>query len=510
MAYQGNVPPPRSGARPQEYFLSLYNMGIPPQQAYGYVQQYYGSPGDYNQQQKEDASKNQSFAAIGGTVGTIGGLIAGKYVWDKYLSKWLDPSGAEVAGEGAKQLSNIAAKTPQFAQSGTLTISRAIPPPTTVVDASGAGVVDLSGGTSVINTPAGPQTVPNSLANDQGFLSSVNWGDVATGATTILAAYQAYNAAKEKDYVGTGLYGTYAGLGAASLLGSESAAAALPYAGPVVGAYGMYKMADDVGDTPAGAGRTRSSPLQGAGAGAMIGSYFGPVGLGIGAAVGALTGAASSWFGSKKGQGQMERDQVRSGMKEAGILDDKWMGTLADGSKFDFGVDGKPMSWREFDKRLVDEPSYGETVSLTNALVTGMGLSGQTASNVNLLFSRAAQSNAKNDFGVAKNNVLHFANQLGITGDVIRANTQKLFDEGNLTQSEYDTYMSLSTQFPSTETQAATPTEPPMIPIRPPEGEVLRVSPGVYREDTGKLLVSNSMRDALEKAYGKQKEKANG
>jgi len=192
---------------------------------------------------------------------------------------------------------------------------------------------------------------------------------------------------------------------------------------------------------------------------------------------------------SGKGGAQLERDQVRAGMKDAGILDDKYLGTLADGSKFDFGVDGKPLSWKEFDKRIVDTPSYNDTVALTDAMVTGMGLSGQNKSNVNLLFSRAAQSNAGDDYGIAKNNVLHFANQLGITSDVIKASTQKQFDENNISQAQYDTYMSLANQFPSGQSNSGLENAIPAassaaVPIRPEEGNALRVSPGLYRIDT--------------------------
>ena len=193
-------------------------------------------------------------------------------------------------------------------------------------------------------------------------------------------------------------------------------------------------------------------------------------------------------------------------MKDAGILDDKYKGTLADGTKFDFGVDGKPLSWKEFDKRLEETPSYGETVALTDAMVTGMGLSGKTRSDINLLFSRAAQSNAGNDYGVAKNNVLHFANQLGITSDVIKANTQKQFDENNISQSQYDTYMSLADQFPAGQSSSGLENAIPAsssaaVPIRPEEGNALRVSPGMYRIDTGEMIKAKNLRDALDQAY---------
>lgn len=337
--------------------------------------------------------------------------------------------------------------------------------------------------------------------------------------------------------------GTAAGAGAAGAAGAAGTAGAAGGSAAGLGAAGAggagVAGASGTGAAGAGAGTTAT--------GAGLGAFAAPLGI---AALGALTlsnayetggkdilrgkGTREDWanqgvnmvtgflpntvlrfmgkrsigkmMSSGKGGAQLERDQVRAGMKDAGILDDKYLGTLADGSKFDFGVDGKPLSWKEFDKRIVDTPSYNDTVALTDAMVTGMGLSGQNKSNVNLLFSRAAQSNAGDDYGIAKNNVLHFANQLGITSDVIKASTQKQFDENNISQSQYDTYMSLADQFPAGQSSSGLENAIPAsssaaVPIRPEEGNALRVSPGLYRIDTGEMIKAKSLRDALDQAY---------
>lgn len=505
MARTGTPPPPRSGMTPQQYFAELYSQGYGAQQAYQAVQQQFGPPPTRQQQEQQNA-KNEQIGAIAGTIGTLGGLIGGKLVYDWAKNTWFTDTGKEVTKDTAKQI--FAAQGVPYTQSGVLTITRPIPGITTVADGS-AGMVDLGGPTVTVDTPAGPQAVPEAIANDQGFMSSVDWNAVGTGATTLLAAYNAYKSAQDKDWAGTGIYGTTAGLGALSLAGgagSETAGALLPFAGGIAGGYGALKTGQMVADTAAGASRNKQAALGGAGAGAMIGSAILPgVGTAIGAGIGALIGAGSSWFGSGKGEGQRQRDQVRASMQDAGLLDKKWQGTLADGSLFDFGVDGKPFSWREFDKKIVDTPSYNKTVALTDAMVTGMGLSGMSRSNINLLFSRAAQSNAGDDYDVAKNNVMHFANQLGITSDIIKTNTQQQFDNGDISQSQYDTYMSLANEFPGA-TSAPTPVKNAAIPIRPPKGEVIRISPGVYRTDTGNVVRAKTMRNALEEAYGKTKQ----
>jgi hypothetical protein len=51
---------------------------------------------------------------------------------------------------------------------------------------------------------------------------------------------------------------------------------------------------------------------------------------------GALRGA----LGGKKHEDQYARDHVRSGLKDSGFVDDAYNVTLADGSKFDIGIDG--------------------------------------------------------------------------------------------------------------------------------------------------------------------------
>jgi hypothetical protein len=518
------LPPPQSGMTPQQYYMTLIGQGVRSQDAYAAVQQNFGPPKTPEEQAKERAGQQQN-AAIVGTIGSVAGLATTVLVYDWAKKAWKDlTTGQEVAKKTVETAFNE--QGIPYSQSGKLTITRPLPPQTTVVDGSQAGTLDLSGDTTVIDTSAGPQEVPVEAANDPEFLSSVDWGAAGQLGLGALQIYGAYKAYKSGDKPGAALVGatgavnTYGGAAqlaagqGATYAGAETLSQVLPGLNIAAGAYGGYKTAQMIGDTAAGAGRTKNAALGGAISGASLGAGIGSfvpvvgtaIGAGIGAAVGGLAGAVGSWTGSGKGQAQVQRDQVRSVMKDAGILDDKYLGTLADGSKFDFGVDGKPLSWKEFDKRIEETPSYNDTVALTGAMVTGMGLSGRSGSDINLLFSRAAQSNAGDDYGIAKNNVLHFANQLGITSDVIKASTQKLFDENNISQSQYDTFMSLANQFPAGQSSSGLENAIPAassaaVPIRPEEGNALRVSPGLYRIDTGEMIKAKSLRDALEQAY---------
>ena len=520
------LPPPQSGMTPQQYYMTLIGQGVRSQDAYAAVVQNFGPPKTPEEQAKERAGQQQT-AAIVGTAGTIAGLYGAKLAYDWADKIWKNVTTGQEVSKPVVEAAFKAEGVP-YSQSGTLSITRPLPPQTTVVDGSQAGTLNLSGDTTVIDTPAGPQEVPVEAANDPEFMKSVDWGAAGQAGFGALQLYGAYRAYKSGDKAGAALIGatgaanTYAGAAqlaagqGATYAGAQTLADVIPGLNIAAGAYGGYKTAEMIGDTAAGAGRTKNAALGGAMAGASLGAGIGTlvpipgvgtaIGAVIGGAVGGLAGAVGSWTGSSKGQAQVQRDQVRAVMKDAGILDDKYLGTLADGSKFDFGVDGKPLSWKEFDKRIEETPSYNDTVALTGAMVTGMGLSGRSGSDINLLFSRAAQSNAGDDYGIAKNNVLHFANQLGITSDVIKASTQKLFDENNISQSQYDTFMSLANQFPAGQSSSGLENAIPAsssaaVPIRPEEGNALRVSPGLYRIDTGEMIKAKSLRDALEQAY---------
>jgi hypothetical protein len=72
--------------------------------------------------------------------------------------------------------------------------------------------------------------------------------------------------------------------------------------------------------------------------------------MGVNAATGVLPNLVLRWMGkpsigrmitSGKSDAQLLRDDFRGSLKEAGIADEKYQVTLADGSKFDIGKDGK-------------------------------------------------------------------------------------------------------------------------------------------------------------------------
>ena len=500
-------------SRPDAYYAWLTSNGFPHQVAYDQTTAIFGAPKTPEQQQKEAASRQQQ-AGLAQLGGMVGGVIAGRYVMNN-AGKWFDQlTGAEtstkVVEEAAKQSGQ------QMLESGTIGVSRQVPPPTTTVDGSGP-TVELSGKSTVVDTPIGKQQVPAEMANDQGFMSSVNWDAVGTGALSLLAAYQAYKSYKSGDKIGAGISGaTAASLGASaanqagmSFAGSQSMAAAAPYLGVAAGLYQGYQTANMIGDTAASSKRTRNAALGGAASGAMIGgSVGGPIGLAIGAAVGALAGAVGSWTGSKKGKAQFMRDNIRGVLQEGQILDDKFQGTLADGTKYDFGTDGSTLKWKNVDKIAGAQPkAWNAAVPAADALAASYGFVGQKASDIAAWYAKGAVSNAGDDPNVARANMQHFAKQQGITMDLVKSKLDEALADNRINQNKYDYYMRGANDLlggGATNVRANQTTTPI---IRPNKGEVGRQSAGLYRDDTGKLVRSNSMRGALEKAYNKGKSK---
>jgi len=213
-------------------------------------------------------------------------------------------------------------------------------------------------------------------------------------------------------------------------------------------------------------------------------------------------------LGSGKGKAQLERDQVRKALGGAGVLDKQGIGTLADNSTYDFGKDGSTMKWKEIDKIAAANPtSWGTTVNMADALVASY--SPKVNSNLSAWYAKAAVSNAGDDPAKAKANLQHFAQQQGISLDLIKQNLDKGLAGNQMSQGQYDAYLNgANTLFANMPGTSGAPVEDSMALVRPEKGQVQRVSPGLYRDDTGKLRGSATMRGALEKAYGKTKAKA--
>ena len=506
--------PPLARQTPRGYYVWLTSRGTPHDIAYRQTTDVFGAPKSPDQINRENARNAQR-----GQLGQAAGVIGGAVVTNEALRNF--PNVREALGSTPTKPST----SPTFTAEPVGAAATATPASQAAYNAgadaaTGATpqVISSDGGISTVQTPIGPQQVPTESLNDPGFFDSINWGQVAQGGIGLVQLYGAYKAYKSGDNVGAGL-GAATGAGNLALAtGAASAGGTLgttviPGLNIATGLYTGYKTSEALGDMAAGRQRDVMGVTGGATAGAALGAGIGSIvpglgtaiGAGIGAAVGATAGFIGSKTGSSKGKSQMQRDAIRGVLQEGKILDEKFQGTLADGSTYDFGKDGSTLKWKNLDKIAEAQPTaWNAAVPAADALAASYGFVGQKASDIAAWYAKGAVSNAGDDANIARANMQHFAKQQGITMDLIKSKLDEALADNRINQDKYNYYMGGANQLLGG-AGGAMPNAAPIA--RPKTGEVARQSAGLYRDDKGKLVKASSMRQALEKAYNKSKEK---
>lgn len=182
---------------------------------------------------------------------------------------------------------------------------------------------------------------------------------------------------------------------------------------------------------------------------------------------------------------QKVRDSFRSDLQASGVADDKYMVTLADGSKFNIGLDGK-----------------------TKYQNVGKNIDGKTTRNAwdvdwsNPLAKFATdkiEPMIRNIYGPDDKKAKYMPGQF--TGILVNAATSNA-------QSEQDVIANIETMLGKSKfaQQAGVGVQPPPPP-KPPKGQVVRVSPGMYMNDKGQVKPAKTVGEALKVNYGKTKEK---
>ena len=507
---------------PLAYIAYLRTRGVGGAQIQQFVLQRFG-PGTTPEQRAKDEANSKQNNALAQTGGAVGGTILAAEAINNfpnvrsgynYLTTPSKPTTTPITESPTTSLP-VTPTTPSVAQTA-FTGNNVIPQGSAVPQGYTSVGTSVDGGTIVA-----PTKYVNSLpTDDPGFLSTVNWNSIGTGALSALSAYQAYQSYKAGDKVGAGISGaTAASLGASAagqvgmqFAGQQTLAGAAPYLGIVAGGYQGYKTAEMLGNSAAGSQRTQQGALGGASAGALVGGSIGSIvpglgtaiGAGIGALVGGTAGAIGSWTGSSKGKAQFMRDNIRGVLKEGNILNDKYQGTLADGTLYDFGKDGSTLKWKEIDKVSAANPNaWNSTVPLTDALSAGYGFVGQKASDISAWYAKGAVSNAGDDANVAKANARHFAAQQGITYDSIKSKLDEAIKDSRISQTQYDYYLGGARDLTSGSTKAQG-----VRPPTPAKGQTVRVSPGMYMNDKGVITPATSKRAALDKYYTSSKEQS--
>ena len=516
-------PPPMAQNNPEGHFYWYISQGFPYQMAYDLTAQKFGAPKSKEEQARERAKAEQNYQ-FGQLAGSLGGLVVGREALQGFphVKDWL--------GYGA---------TPTDVGSGSIGITRPVPPATTSVDGSGAGTIDLGGGTggatvatpkvlevkgsvATVDTPAGTQQVPAEALQDEGFWNSVDWGSYAKGAIGLAQLYSAYKQYKEGDKMGAGLTAAQGGVNIASAAGYESAAKYAPWLAAAASLYGSGKAIfsgelspDDQAYESAMAAPRAAAAYFSLGASALLEGFArdqwggtmrkldnwnknwwsGPIGLST---------AMFKQIGSKKSGAQFLRDQVRKKMIEQGAIDDNWQGTLADGSTFDFGLDGKQLKWKELDKIAAAQPeAWNAAVGLLDPMISAYGLKGQKRADVVGWLARAAVSNAGDDSQIAIDNVKHFAQAQGLNFDTYQTLMNSFKNDGKITDEQYAQNMAGAERL----FDVSLPDADPATIQKPAKGEVARVSAGMYMNDKGQIKKAKDVSTALRKHYNLSKTK---
>jgi hypothetical protein len=317
----------------------------------------------------------------------------------------------------------------------------------TPAPALGVGAITIKPGGTIPAGYTGVQTLKDGTqiaipAQNAGTASVTPASTAAQVASIAGFALSAYNLATNYDKMNTagkavsGLQTAALGAQAAQQVGGSTAGSTLAAgAGVVGGLYGAYQTADMIGDAPSGGKRNSMGAVGGAASGAAIGSAFGPIGTAVGAVVGGAAGLLDSYFGSSKDKYQMMRDAGRKYLQKQGILDENFRGTLADGSTFDFGKDGKGLA-----KLKYDDPLTGKIIGKANLLAAGEGFSGKALEAMATLYTAAALSNANGDETIATENIKHMMAQRNFNSKDVANQLATMYREGKITRQQYESF----------------------------------------------------------------------
>lgn len=347
----------------------------------------------------------------------------GQYVFDPYES---DATGSIMIYRNPQPVYERAEQERKQQEEANSLTAQLAPVAGTAVGAIGAGYIadQVANWGSGAAAATGSQAAPSIV------------GAVRTGATPAAAA--GTQAASASAAEGSGILGNVGSVGKY-----------LPYLGAAVGAYGLYDLFDNADYK----GDYGSRALQGAASGAAIGNVLPGVGTIIGAGVGAALGLIAGFAGSGKSRDQVGRDQWRKSMQENGLLDDEFKFTLADGKKFDLGVDGNGWTYKGRDGKTykaqfeVDfsDPRRGYAAGAVNPLMDiitdGAYSRGEisvsatpAASFINMLAQDAP------DVSYVNQNARNLYDQLGFNQESMFTAINELAASGKITQDEQRAY----------------------------------------------------------------------
>lgn len=187
---------------------------------------------------------------------------------------------------------------------------------------------------------------------------------------------------------------------------------------------------------------------------------------------------------SGKSGAQQIRDDFRGDLKESGVADKEYNVTLADGSKFNIGLDGKT-KYKNIDEKTTRN---AWDVDWSNPLAK--------------LASNKIDPMIRNLYGTDNAKAKYYPGQF--TGMLVNAATSNAKNEQEV-MANIEAMLGKSKFAQQAGVGVNTPPPP-----KAPKGEVVRVSPGMYVNDKGQVKPAKTVREALQVNYQKGKENGKG
>lgn len=187
---------------------------------------------------------------------------------------------------------------------------------------------------------------------------------------------------------------------------------------------------------------------------------------------------------SGKSGAQQIRDDFRGDLKESGVADKEYNVTLADGSKFNIGLDGKT-KYKNIDEKTTRN---AWDVDWSNPLAK--------------LASDKIDPMIRNLYGTDNAKAKYYPGQF--TGMLVNAATSNAKNEQEV-MANIEAMLGKSKFAQQAGVGVNTPPPP-----KAPKGEVVRVSPGMYVNDKGQVKPAKTVREALQVNYQKGKENGKG
>lgn len=256
-------------------------------------------------------------------------------------------------------------------------------------------------------------------------------------AESIWEAFSASSAGSEVAVNGAtaAAEGAEAGGGAGSAIGSTASTVL----GGIAAAYSVYQMADNWGNSTPQAGA-----VQGATVGGYIGSCIMPgVGTAVGTVVGGIIGAGLGMIHSGKHKDQKMRDAIRNYLQENGVIDKDHKVELADGSKYNIGIDGghRLPNVDGSERRAHDtdhsHPLANEAIGWAQPLAAVL-VGGDLGPGKNFTgyFVNAALSNAS-DLETARQNVLKVYEKMNLSPEQMFGALSQIHQQGAISKEQY-------------------------------------------------------------------------